>query len=274
MCVLSLAATTCSAYTVAPVTDDMRSAAAAIRGALLPPIVTEDSSVAFSRLAYIVDTFGPRFSGSDGLELALSHVASLAAADGLTVTEEETFVPRWVRGAESVTLISPRHKSLHAVGLGMSTPGNVSAPVFVVADNVELQAGSNCSKAAGQIVLFNTLFTTYGATVATRSNAGLWASACGAVGALIRSVGPYSLQNPHTGFTENSTIPSAAVSNEDASQLQRMFKRGQAPVVQMAMASEMLPPRKSRNLLIDLVGTTLPDEFVVVSGHGDRCVLT
>jgi carboxypeptidase Q len=202
---------------------------------------------------------------------ALDWVRDTAIADGLTVTEEPTLVPKWVRGAEWATLLSPRVKALHMVGLGMSvnTSGvNITAPVFVVSGNDELQA--NCSKAAGKIVLFNTPFTEYGVTVAIRVNAGTWGAACGAVAALIRSVGPFSLQNPHTGATNAAApIPAAAVSVEDASQLARMFTRGQAPVVSLYMESVWYPPSPSRNLLIDLPGSELPDEFVVVSGHGD-----
>lgn len=270
--VLCAAAAHALAYTQAPITDAMRSAAAQVITTLLPTGttpggVTTSSSTAWQRLAYITDTFGPRFSGSAALEAALDWVAATAVSDGLRVTQQNTSVPKWVRGDESATLLSPRVKKLHMVGLGESSPGNVTAPVFVVGSNAELQA--NCSKANGTIVLFDVVFTTYGDTVPTRSNAGVWAAACGAVGALIRTIGPYSLQNPHTGFTQAAGIPAAAVSLEDAAQLRRMFERNQTPVVNLAMESVLYPDSPSRNILIDLVGTDLPDEYVVISGHGD-----
>ena len=259
-------------YVQAPVTSDMINAASLIISTLLPTgttpgSVTNENSVAWQRLAYVTDTFGPRFSGSDALEAVLSWIVTTARADGLTVTEQPTMIPKWVRGAESATLLSPRFKKLHMVGLGESSPGNVTAPVFVVGSNAELAA--NCSKAAGTIVLFDVVFTTYGETVPTRSNAGTWAVACGAVGALIRSVGPYSLQNPHTGFTDAAGIPAASISLEDAAQLRRMFERNQNPVVNLDMQSQMFPDSPSRNVLIDLVGTDFPDEIVLLSGHGD-----
>lgn len=262
-----------SAYVQAPVTDDMRSAAVKVLSALLPTgttpgAVTSANSVAWQRLAYITDTFGPRFSGSDSLEEVLSWVALTASSiDGLNVSEQPTMIPKWVRGAESATLLTPRVKKLHMVGLGESSPGNVTAPIFVVGSNEELLA--NCSKAAGTIVLFDVIFTTYDNTVPTRANAGLWAVACGGVGALIRSVGPYSLQNPHTGHTMAAGIPTAAVSLEDAAQLRRMFERGQTPTVNLCMESQTFPFSPSRNLLIDLTGTDLPEEIVLLSGHGD-----
>ena len=106
-------------------------------------------------------------------------------------------IPHWVRGDEWAYLLSPRRKKLHMVGLGMSNSSrgeNITADVLVVAGYDELHAGDNCSLAAGKIVLFNTLFTTYGKTVSTRTYAAVWAQECGAVGALIRTIAPFSMQ--------------------------------------------------------------------------------
>ena len=66
-----------------------------------------NQSTVFDRLAYICDTFGPRFSGSDNLERAIDHVIQVAEADGLKVTQEPTMIPRWVRGRESARLVAP-----------------------------------------------------------------------------------------------------------------------------------------------------------------------
>lgn len=193
---------------------------------------------------------------------ALSYIRDLAIDDGLKVTEEFTLVPKWVRGEEWATMLSPRVKKLHMIGLGMSNSTqkkNITAPVIVFKDYDDMQA--NCSKANGKIILFNTIFTTYGATVSTRSNAAVWGVECGAVASLIRSIGPYSLQNPHTGYSETSSIAAAAISNEDASQMQRMQDRGQEIVVSLYMDNTFYPDSPSRNLLIDLVGTELPNEY-------------
>ena len=184
-------------YEIAPITADMKTAANAIVNFLLPPLepVTQETSVGWSRLAYICDTFGPRFSGSETLEIVLSHIKELATKDGLRVTEQATMVPKWVRGEEWATMISPRTKKLHMVGLGMSnsTQGkNITANVIVFSGYDDMK--NNCSKVPGKIVLFNTLFTTYGGTVPTRTNAAIWAESCGAVAALIRSIGPFSMQ--------------------------------------------------------------------------------
>jgi carboxypeptidase Q len=148
-------------------------------------------------MVFQLDTFGPRFSGSQSLEDALDYIRNTAVSDGLKVTEQFTMVPRWVRGDEWAYLLSPRRKKLHMVGLGMSNSSkgeNITASVLVVAGYDELHAGDNCSKAEGKIVLFNTIFTTYGDTVSSRTNAAVWAQECKAVAALIRSIAPFSMQ--------------------------------------------------------------------------------
>lgn len=109
----------------------MKNAASDIIDSLLPSQgVNDESSLAWQRLAYITDTFGPRFSGSQSLEDVLSYIINTATEeDGLTVTEMPTLVPKWVRGEEYAYLLHPRRKKLHMVGLGMSTGGNVSGKV-------------------------------------------------------------------------------------------------------------------------------------------------
>ncbi len=69
------------------------------------------------------------------------------------------------------------------------------------------------------------------------------------------------VQNPHTGYSITGPIAAAAISNEDASQLQRFQDRGQTVTVSMYMDNIQYPDSPSRNLLIDLVGSRYPDEY-------------
>jgi len=255
----------------------MRVGSSRIIADLLPSSgVTMASSIAWNRLAYITDTFGPRISGSQALEDALDWIKATAEEDGLIVSEVPAWIPRWVRGNESAWLISPRRKKLHFVGLGMSngTSGeDLTAPVVVVNGSSPDEAYNNlqtvCTTVAGKIVLFNVPFTDYGSTVGVRVSAAVWGASCGAVAALIRTIGPYSLQNPHTGSSTTSTIPSGAVSLEDASQLQRMQDRGQSISITINMQAHQYNDTLSRNVLIDLPGTTKGGEIVMVGGHMD-----
>jgi hypothetical protein len=55
-----------------PITNEMSSASQQVINTLLPATgVTMDTSMVWQRVAYITDTFGPRLSGSQGLEVSM-----------------------------------------------------------------------------------------------------------------------------------------------------------------------------------------------------------
>ncbi len=158
-------------------------------------------STAYNRLGYMCDTFGPRLSGSKNLENAINWILKEMNNDGLeNVKGEKVAVPTWIRGKESATLLSPFKKELSMLGLGgsIATPrGGLKAEVIVVNDWDELESRSN--EVPGKIVLFNAPFTSYGETVAYRYSGASAAAKHGAVASLIRSIGPWSMNTPHTG---------------------------------------------------------------------------
>jgi carboxypeptidase Q len=232
-------------------------------------------SAAWNRIAELTDRFGPRFSGTESLERAIDWIVEEMRADGLeNVRTEPVMVPRWVRGAESAELVSPRRTRLHMLGLGGSvgTPAEgIEAEVLVVGSFAELER--RAAEARGKIVLFDVPFTTYRETVAYRGGSASAAAKAGAVAALIRSIGPFGMQTPHTGGMRYDTaaprIPAAALSMEDAMMLRRMQARGERVRVRLAMGAQTLPDVQSRNVIAEIRGRERPDEVVVVGGHID-----
>src|SRR4051794_35132620 len=113
---------------------------------------TRDSA-AYRRLGNLVDTFGPRLSGSAALESAIDWILGQMKADGLqNVRGERVLVPHWVRGTESAELVKPRHTKLAMLGLGgsVATPSKgITAPVLVVSSFDELT--SRAADAKGKI---------------------------------------------------------------------------------------------------------------------------
>jgi len=187
---------------------------------------------------------------------------------------EKVKVPRWVRGKESATLTSPRHRALPMMGLGGSvgTPKEgITAEVLVVKSFEDLK--TKTEQAKGKIVLFNLPFTEYRETVIVRRLGAIEASKAGAVASLIRSVGPFSMQSPHTGNMaykdEVKKIPHGALSLEDAEMLARMQARGEKLKIQLKMEAHMLPDGYSRNVIADIPGAEHPEQIVIVSGHID-----
>jgi carboxypeptidase Q len=235
---------------------------------------TKDSA-AWNRLAVLTETFGHRFSGSESLERAIDWTLAEMRQDALDgVRGEPVMVPRWVRGTESVELISPRRQALPMLGLGgsIATPAQgITADVMVVKSYDDLRA--RASEAKGKIVLFNVPFTVYGQTVAYRSGGAVAAARVGAVASLVRSITPYSMRTPHTGgMAYNDSVPKiphAAVTPEDADMIARMIERGQRVQVRLTMTARMMPDAQSRNVVAELRGTASPDEVVVMGGHID-----
>jgi len=232
-------------------------------------------SQAYDRLAFMTETFGPRLSGSQNLEDAIDWVVATMKEDGLeNVRTQDVQVPVWKRGQESLVLDSPRRQILPMLGLGGSIatpPEGIQAEVVVVNSFDELDAVLD--KVEGKIVLFNAPFTSYGQTVLYRVRGATVAARAGAVASLIRSVGPFSMQTPHTGSMRYEEgvpkIPHAAITPEYGDMLYRMQERGEKLVVTLKMEAENLPDATSRNVIAEIVGSEFPDEVIVLGGHID-----
>ncbi|HET7229472.1 MAG TPA: M20/M25/M40 family metallo-hydrolase [Longimicrobium sp.] len=270
MAALALGASASAACAQAPLDSVYRADA----NRLIQAALTD--TMGWSRLATLVDRFGPRLSGSQALESTIDWSLELMRRDGLqNVRGEPVMVPHWVRGEESAELLTPRSLPLHMIGLGGSVgtpPGGITADVIVVTSEDELKARG--AEARGKIILFDVPFTTYGQTVRWRALGAAAAARAGASAALIRSVSSFSMQNPHTGSTRYidttvARVPIAAVSVEDAMMLHRMQNRGERIRVRLSMGARTLPDAPSRNVVAEIVGRERPDEVVVISGHLD-----
>ena len=249
--------------------DPYRDASARLVGEAL------SSRNAWERLAELGDTFGHRLSGSQALEDAIDWAVEQMKKDGLeNVRKEPVKVPHWVRGQESLQIVSPRRHDLVMLGLGNSvgTPAEgIEAELLIVHSFQELDAAA--ARVKGRIVLFNVPFTNYGETVPFRSAGPSRAAALGAVAAVVRSVGPPGLRTPHTGALTYADgvprIPGAAVTTEDADRLQRMIDRGNTLRLLLKMEATFLPDADSFNVVGEIRGREKPDEVIVVSGHYD-----
>ena len=229
----------------------------------------------FNRLGEMLDTFGPRFSGTDNLEKALDWILKEMDKDGLeNVHGEKVMVPKWTRGKENAQMISPWKKELHMLGLGGSVgtgPDGFVGEVFVVTSFEDLKR--RALGARGKIVLYNVPFESYGQTVKYRYDGAVEAAKAGAIASLIRSVGPYSMNTPHTGISRYAEgirkIPHAAITLEDAAMISRMSQRGQTIKIRLYMEGKFEADALSRNVMGEIKGSEFPDEIIVLGGHID-----
>ena len=249
-------------------TDEYRDEAGRILGATL----TDERG--WQKLTHLTTVIGHRLSGSEGLEEAIDWAVSGMQSEGLVVRKEPVMVPHWVRGDESLHVVTPKPRKLDMLGLGNSvgTPeGGITAPVVVVRNFEELEALGR-DNVEGKIVVFAVEWRGYGPTVQYRSNGPSRAAAQGAVAALVRSATGASLATPHTGalrYAEGLEIPAAAITVEDAEWFRRMADAQEEVVVRLEMDAEMLPDAQSYNVVAEIPGSELPDEVVVMGGHYD-----
>jgi hypothetical protein len=245
---------------------------------------------AYTHLAELTDSIGPRLSGSPGYDAAVQLVAAHMRALGAEVTLQPVKVPHWVRGVETGELVSypgqPRGltQKLHLVALGGSgaTPAEgITARVLAVKDMAELQA--RAKEVPGSIVVFTAKFdqnlaenghaeTAYGQNGIYRRSGPAEAAKLGAAATLIRSVGGAEYRLPHTGSTNfpngQKPAPCAALSAEDADMIARLAARG--PVsLKLVLTPQLLPDHDTFNVIADWKGREKPNEYVIVSGHLD-----
>ena len=232
-------------------------------------------SLTYNRLAYLCDTFGPRLSGSTNLENAIDWILKAMKNDGFSnVSGERVTVPTWIRGRESVRLIKPFEADMAMLGLGGSigTPRNGIRGEVIVVDSFE-ELEERKDEVQGKIVLFNAEFTTYGETVQYRYRGAQEAGKFGAIASLIRSVGSWSMNTPHTGVMAYADsipkIPHAALTVEAAMMLRRIHDRGDRIILELKMEAKMVADRYSRNVVAELPGSEVPEEVVVLGGHID-----
>ncbi len=253
-----------------PVTERQRTAVARLLGEAL----TRDD--AYEGLRELCDRIGHRLSGSAQLDSAIAWSMRRLRAQGFSrVRAEPAMVPAWVRGEERATLLEPVRRELSMLGIGMSVgtpPGGITAEVVTVSDFDQLEALGEAG-VRGRIVLFDAPFTNYSQTVRYRSAGASRAAKLGAVAVLVRSVGPVSLDTPHTGalsYVDSlPRIPAACLSLEDAAMLHRLTDSGARVRVHLQMGAHQGPDVASANVVAEVPGTDLAREIVLVSGHLD-----
>ncbi|XP_024905915.1 carboxypeptidase Q isoform X1 [Pteropus alecto] len=229
----------------------------------------------YERLALLVDTVGPRLSGSKSLEKAIQIMYQNLKEDGLeNVHLEPVKIPHWERGEESAMMLEPRMHKMAILGLGSSIgtpPEGITAEVLVVTSFDELQR--RASEARGKIVVYNQPYTSYSRMVQYRVKGAVEAAKVGALASLIRSVASFSIYSPHTGVQEYQDgvpkIPTACITVEDAELMSRMVSRGSRIIIQLKMGAQNYPDANSFNTVAEIVGSKYPDQVVLVSGHLD-----
>ena len=241
----------------------------------------------YSDLEYLCKQIGGRLSGSPQAAAAVEWARqTLQKMDFDTTYLQEVMVPHWVRGEKEQARIISKHIGWHDVNvcaLGNSVATDklgITAPVIEITDLKEL-AKLGRKKVAGKIVFHNRkmhdkdidTFDSYGTCVGDRYDGAPEAAKYGAVAFVLRSLGHFVDEHPHTGnmayIDGIEKIPAAAISTKHADMLSGLLTKDKDLTFHLKMNCETLPDELSYNVISEIRGSELPNEVVVVSGHLD-----
>ncbi|KPK62186.1 MAG: hypothetical protein AMS21_08020 [Gemmatimonas sp. SG8_38_2] len=251
----------------------------------------------------LMDSFGPRLAGSPELAAAQDWLVGVYESWGVPVWKEEygTWVG-WRQGYLHVDLVSPRTQTLEAEILSLSpgshgpVEGDVVVPPQGLSDEtvsewletvrgkfVLMVAPEPMCRAPQELVAnarpetvarIDSLRRAWQVEFAERvrplgGNRGpLLIEGAGAAGIIVSRWSQGWGVNK-IGSTVTAMIPSFDLSCEDYGMLFRMAERGQGPRIRVDASAEYLGEVVQFNLIAELRGTELPDEFVVLSAHLD-----
>jgi hypothetical protein len=231
-------------------------------------------------------TIGPRLSGSEGAAKAVEWAKRKMESYGFDrVILQPAMVPHWTRGdVEWATVTStPQPISLKVTALGNSVGTGKDG---VEAGVVEVQGLDDVKRLGaalrGKIVFYNrpmdpgrkSTYKAYGKAVDQRVGGASAAAKQGAVAVLVRSLTTLPDDDyPHTGMLgyekDIDMIPAAALSIRSANRLSALLKSDPKLTVKLKLSAAQHPLVSSFNVIGELTGRDLSQEYVVVGGHLD-----
>jgi hypothetical protein len=252
----------------------------------------------------LMDSIGPRLAGSMELVAAQDWLVEVYQSWGVTVRKEEYGAWQgWRQGHLHVDLISPRVQTLEAEILAWSpgTGGPVEGDVVALAELAATGSPETwLPQLRGKWVLETVPEPSCRAPHEMEQNArpetvqriqqqrmagfaalrdamrGLGGT--GRVREMLNQSGALGIvtSNWSSGWGVNKVfsawtreMPSFDLSCEDYGLLYRMAQRGQAPRIRVDADAELLDDVAQYNVIAELPGTELPDEYVILSAHLD-----
>ena len=240
-----------------------------------------ESDLAYDIVESLTTEVGPRLAGSQAEARARDWGAALGEELGFDrVTVEDFTMPYWERGALSIAMTAPYEMPLAGTALGGSGTGEVAAEIVyfrTVDDLMEAEDGSLDGRIAfidGDAMVASQTGAGYGPANQRRRIGWQHAERAGAGALVVRSVGSDSHRFPHTGMMSAmdgawADIPVIAVSNPDADHLRRLHRNGETIGLSVNSQAGWHGEVTSGNVVMDLIGSEIPEEIVLIGGHLD-----
>jgi carboxypeptidase Q len=254
----------------------------------------------------LLDSLGPRLTGSPGSEAAANWVIDTYRSWGIEARSEPygTWMG-WRRGTSHLDLVEPRVRTLEATMLAWSpgTQGPVRGSVVALPHLAGTQALANFLVGVrGQFVLLTApepscrpednweqwatpeslarhqldLDSTRADWIGRAQSTGV--TSLGEIAEMLEGAGAAGILSSEWSrgwgvdkvfAAETQAIPQVDVSCEDYGLLWRLAVRGQGPVVRLEAEAEPLGEVPVANTIGVILGSELPDEYVLLSAHFD-----
>jgi hypothetical protein len=253
----------------------------------------------------LLDSLGPRLTGTPESEAASRWVVETYRGWGIEARQERygSWIG-WRRGATSLSLVSPRLRSLEGTLLAWSpgTSGDVTAQAVLlpaVRDSAEVERFLEAAR--GRFVLLSPAepscrpdenWQRWATEPSLRAARSARADAYRGFAVRLQSVGmppaqliqrleesgavgiltsrwpeAWGVQTVHDAWSER--VPSFDLSCEDYGLVYRLAERGQSPVLRVEAVAEGLGEVPVWNTIAEIRGNELPDEYVILSAHFD-----
>lgn len=239
-------------------------------------------SVAWDFVSELTTRIGPRPAGSPAERAAAEWSAKKLKDLGFENVRIQPFpMTAWVRGTERVEITAPFPQPVVASALGGSPPtppGGVEGEVVLFPTFDDLKAAAPGSLAGKIAVVTRPMPRTqdgsgYGATNAARRDGPSEAARRGAIGYAMRSLATGGDRFAHAGGARYDgarvVIPSFALSEPDAEQLERLAKLGEKTRLRLSSTASYVPNAISQNVIADIRGSERPNEVLLLAAHLD-----
>jgi len=244
-----------------------------------------DDDRAWDFVEGITTEVGQRQAGTEAEARGRAWAVNWLRNNGFrNVAVEPYMMPTWVPGEPGrAEIVSPFPQRFAIAPLGTSGstgPEGITAEVVMFKTVADLQAAPEGSLKGKIAYVSNAMTRTqdgsqYGFAGPTRWVASGIAASKGALATVIKSVGTDNHRNPHSGgttFPEGvKPTPAGALSNPDAANLERMFKRagGKPITMKLVLTPQDLGETESGNVVGEIAGRNPSLPPVLLACHLD-----
>ena len=254
----------------------------------------------------LLDSIGPRLAGTPQFDAAANWLVAKYESWGVPVRKEEVGTWRgWRQGPTHVDLIEPRVRTLEAIPMAYSpgTDGPVEGRVVVIPSDLteanadewigslegafvmamppeqmcrarqELEANARPETIARLDSLRDAARAAWGDRLEALGSRNPWRSlarvAEGGVAGLIMGWWSEGWGANKIFDAPSREVPSFSLSCEDYGLLYRLAENGQSPRIRLDATAELTGEVPHHNVIAEIRGSELPDEYVVLSAHLD-----